>query len=247
MTPAATSATSAGATSAVEPGLTRVYVWDVPVRLTHWLLAISITVLAITGFYIGHPFIAAPNPAGQEFVMGTVLAIHFFSAIVFSLSELARIVWMFMGNRYARWNELIPTSKARWRQTWEWLKFYVLFRAVTPKFVGHNPLAGLTYILVYAICLLAALTGYAMFSVQAGVNSPMRIFSSLVPLFGGLQTTRWIHHMCMWVIVLFVIHHISCALLVARAAGNGTIDSMFSGFRFARQEDLAEEEAVSKR
>jgi Ni/Fe-hydrogenase 1 B-type cytochrome subunit len=237
------SAAHTAAATPVAAGLVRVYVWDLPVRITHWLLAVSITLLAITGFYIGHPFITAPDPAGQEFVMGTVLAIHFFSAIVFSLSELARIVWMFVGNRYARWNQLVPTTGGRWKMAWEWLKFYVLFRAVTPRFVGHNPLAGLTYILVYALCLLMALTGYAIFSVQAGVDSPMQIFSGLLPLFGGLQTARWIHHTGMWLLVLFVIHHVSCALLVARAARNGTIESMFSGFRFARPEDLAAEEA----
>jgi Ni/Fe-hydrogenase 1 B-type cytochrome subunit len=226
-----------------EARLTRVYVWDLPVRLTHWLLAASITVLAITGVYIGNPFIIAPDPVGQEFVMGTVLAIHFFAAIVFSLSEISRIIWMFVGNRYARWNQMIPTSKGRWRYTWEWLKFYILFRAVTPRFVGHNPLAGLTYMVVYAVCILAALTGYSMFAVTAGVGSPMRVFEGLLPLFGGLQTARYIHHLCMWVIVLFVIHHISCALLVARAAKNAAIESMFSGYRFVTPEDLAAEEA----
>jgi Ni/Fe-hydrogenase 1 B-type cytochrome subunit len=238
---------TAPAAAARESQLTRVYVWDLPVRLTHWLLAISITVLAVTGFYIGNPFIIAPDPAGQQFVMGTVQAIHFFAAIVFSLSELARIAWMFVGNRYARWNQMIPTSKRRWQLTWEWLKFYLLFRTVTPRFVGHNPLAGLTYILVYLLCIVAALTGYAMFSVQAGVDSPMRIFSVLLPLFGGAQTTRWIHHTIMWLLVIFVIHHISCALLVTRAAKNATIESMFSGFRFARPEVLATEEAESSK
>ncbi len=229
--------------TAAEPRLTRIYVWDLPVRLTHWLLAGSITVLAITGFYIGHPFLIAPNPVGQEFVMGRVLAIHFFAAIVFSLSEIARIVWMFMGNRYARWNQLIPTSKSRWKHAWEWLKFYVFFRPVTPRFVGHNPLAGLTYVVVYAVCILAALTGYSMFAISAGADSPMRVFAVLLPVFGGLQSARWIHHVCMWVIVLFVIHHISCALLVARAAKNAAIESMFSGYRFVLPEDLAAEEA----
>lgn len=232
---------------AAEAQLVRVYVWDLPVRLTHWLLALSITVLAITGFYIGHPFIIAPDPVGQEFVMGTVLAIHFFAAIVFSLSEISRIVWMFVGNRYARWDQLVPTNKNRWKKTWEWLKFYVLFRAVTPRFVGHNPLAGLTYAVVYVVLILNALTGYAMFAVAAGAGSPMRVFAGLLPLFGGLQTARWIHHFCMWVIVWFVIHHISCALLVARAARNAAIESMFSGYRFVAPEDLAAEEAEGER
>lgn len=234
-------------TPVAEAKLTRVYVWDVPVRLTHWLIAISITVLAVTGFYIGHPFIVAPDPAGQEFVMGTVQAIHFFAAIVFSLSEISRIAWMFMGNRYARWDQMIPMSKVRWKRTWEWLKFYVLFRAETPRFVGHNPLAGLTYILVYALCVFAALSGYALFSLQAGPESPMRIFQFLIPLLGGAQTTRWIHHNIMWLLVIFVIHHISCALLVTRAARNATIESMFSGYRFALPEDIAAEEEEIRR
>lgn len=102
---------TATAPAAVDRGLTRVYVWDLPVRITHWLIATALVVLAVTGYYIGNPFMVASDPAGQEFVMGTVQAIHFFAAIVFTLSELSRIAWMFMGNRYARWNQLIPTDR----------------------------------------------------------------------------------------------------------------------------------------
>ena len=59
--------------AACRPGeLVRVYVWQWPVRLTHWLNAYSILVLALTGFYIGHPFITVSGPAGQHFVMGWV-------------------------------------------------------------------------------------------------------------------------------------------------------------------------------
>jgi Ni/Fe-hydrogenase 1 B-type cytochrome subunit len=231
----------AAAVGAASP-LIRVYVWDLPVRITHWLIVISLTVLAITGYYIGNPFIVAPDSAGQEFVMGTVTAIHFFSAAVFSLSEIARVAWMFMGNRYARWHELVPTNKRRWKRIWEWLKFYLLFRPVTPRFVGHNPLAGLTYLVIYGVGFLSVLTGYSMFAVYAGAGSPMRIFEGLLPLFGGAQTARWIHHVCMWILVVFVIHHISCALLVSRAAKNATIGSIFSGYRFVTPEALAAED-----
>ncbi|MDH3456473.1 MAG: Ni/Fe-hydrogenase, b-type cytochrome subunit [Gemmatimonadota bacterium] len=238
---------TAVAHAAVDRDLTRVYVWDLPVRITHWLIATAIVVLAVTGYYIGNPFIVAPDPAGQEFVMGTVQAVHFFAAIVFSLSELSRIAWMFMGNRYARWHQLIPTSKNRWKLAWEWFKFYLFFRPVPPKFVGHNPLAGLTYILVYGLCLVAALTGYALFSIQAGVGSPMKIFGGLLPFFGGPQTARWLHHMVMWLLVAFAVHHVSAAIIVARSAKNATIDSMFSGYRFASQEDLdADEEDLAR-
>lgn len=233
---------TATAPAVIDRGLTRVYVWDLPVRITHWLIATALGVLAVTGYYIGNPFIVAPDPAGQEFVMATVQAIHFFAAIVFTLSELSRIAWMFMGNRYARWHQLIPTNVHRWKLAWEWFKFYLFFRPVPPRFVGHNPLAGLTYVLVYALCLVMALSGYALFSIQAGAGSPMKVFGVLLPLFGGPQTARWLHHTIMWLLVAFVVHHVSAAIVVARSAKNATIDSMFTGYRFASAEDLAAEE-----
>ena len=45
--------------------LVRVYVWEWPVRMTHWCTAYAILVLACTGFYMGHPFIVASGPAGS--------------------------------------------------------------------------------------------------------------------------------------------------------------------------------------
>jgi hypothetical protein len=36
-------------------GYKRIYVWQFPVRLFHWVTAISIVLLCATGFLIGHP------------------------------------------------------------------------------------------------------------------------------------------------------------------------------------------------
>ena len=77
--------------------LERVYVWELPVRLTHWVLFFSILVLAATGYYIGNPFISVPGAAKDHFVMGTVRAVHFYAAIVFALAVLVRIYWLFVG------------------------------------------------------------------------------------------------------------------------------------------------------
>ena len=41
--------------------LKRVYVWELPVRLTHWLNFLTIIVLCFTGYYISRPFIDAPT------------------------------------------------------------------------------------------------------------------------------------------------------------------------------------------
>ena len=56
--------------------LERVYVWELPVRLTHWVIFFSIIILSATGYYIGNPFISVPGAARDHFVMGTVRAVH---------------------------------------------------------------------------------------------------------------------------------------------------------------------------
>ena len=86
----------------------RVYIWELPVRLTHWLIFFSFIILSATGYYIGHPFISVAGPARDHFVMGTARAVHMYAAIVFALSVLVRIYWMFAGNAYARLTQFIP-------------------------------------------------------------------------------------------------------------------------------------------
>ena len=46
--------------------LANVYVWEWPVRITHWLNAITIWVLSVTGLYMGFPFLTAPGEASAD-------------------------------------------------------------------------------------------------------------------------------------------------------------------------------------
>jgi Ni/Fe-hydrogenase 1 B-type cytochrome subunit len=219
--------------------LVPIYVWEIPVRLTHWLIVLSMVVLAVTGFYIGRPFITVTGPAGENFVMGWMRFIHFIAAIVFTLSVASRIVWMFMGNRYARWSQLIPAARTRWRGLVATLKFYLFTRDRPPEYAGHNPLAGAAYALVFVLYLVMIGTGFALYSAGAHLDSPTRIFSFLIPWFGGLQTARWIHHVGMWLLIGFAVHHVYSALLVDHLEKNATLGSIFSGNKWVR-EDLLE-------
>ena len=79
--------------------------------------------------------------------MGSMKTIHFFTAIVFTLSVISRVIWMFMGNRYARWDKFIPIEKRRLSGLWDSLRYYLFQLRQPPGFVGHNPLAGFTYTL----------------------------------------------------------------------------------------------------
>jgi Ni/Fe-hydrogenase 1 B-type cytochrome subunit len=221
------------------PGeLVRVYVWEWPVRMTHWCTAYAILVLAATGYYMGDPFVAVKGPAGQHFVMGWVKTVHFYAAIVFALSVLSRVAWMFMGNTYSRWDKFIPVARRRLTGLVESLRYYLFRLRQPPGFVGHNPLAGFTYTFVFLIYFMMIATGLGLYSVSAPVGSPFRVFGFLLPLVGGAQTARWFHHLGMWLLLGFAVHHVYSAVLMSQVEARGTVESMASGYKFVPCEDL---------
>ena len=218
--------------------LVRVYVWQWPVRLAHWLIACSILVLSLTGLYIGRPFLISAGEARHLFLMGTAKAIHFYAAIVFIAAILMRLIWMFTGNTYARWDKFIPAPKRRREGIFPTVRFYLFGLRKPPGFVGHNPLAGMAYTLVFGLYFIMIATGLALYDVDAAVHSPVRVFSFLLPLFGGPQSARWIHHVVMWLLWGFVAHHIYSAVLMSQIEGNGTMESIFSGYKFVQHDDV---------
>lgn len=227
--------------------LVRVYVWQWPVRITHWLIALSLIALAVTGIYIGYPFLRVPGEAGRQFVTGTVKVIHSYAAIVFTLSVLARVAWMFIGNAYSRWWNFLPVPRKRREGLLGTLEFYLFLLRKPPGFVGHNPLAGLAYLLVFFLYFVMIGTGFAMYSASSRVDSPMRFFEFLIPLFGGLQTARWIHHVTMWLLLGFAVHHVYSAILMSQVEANATMESIFSGYKFVPREDVLEPGSRARR
>ena len=88
----------------------RVYVWEVPVRLTHWVNVLCIIVLSFTGYYIGNPYVrVSSREAYGPYFMGNMRFIHMLFAYIFIGSLLLRTYWAFFGgNQYAGWRALIP-------------------------------------------------------------------------------------------------------------------------------------------
>lgn len=216
----------------------RVYVWEIPVRVTHWSIALAIVVLSATGLYMGHPFLIAAGRASQHFLMGMAKLIHFYAAIVFTLAVLARIAWMFLGNRYARWNKMLPVGPHRRRALLPTIQFYLFLRRRPPGFIGHNPAAGMAYTAIFTLYLAAIATGLALYAISAPAGSPMRWFGALLPWMGGAQIARWIHHVVMWLLLGFACHHVYSGLLMSQLERNATMESIFSGYKFVPREDL---------
>lgn len=205
---------------------TTVRVWELPVRITHWTIFFSVIVLSVTGFYIGNPFLLTRSDPG--FLMGTIRAIHSVAAWVMIAAVLARIVWAFVGNRWSRWDQFIPVARERRSGGRQALRYYLFLRRDPPAEVGHNPLAGLTYTVVYLMFLTQIITGLAL----KGLDNPGATISDLtnwVFSLGSIPAVRFAHHIIMWLTWGFVVHHVYSAFLVDTEEKNGLISSIFSG------------------
>jgi Ni/Fe-hydrogenase 1 B-type cytochrome subunit len=209
------------------PDLHPVYVWQWPVRLIHWTLVFTLPTLAFTGLYIAAPFMSG------QFVMGWMRHIHLAAAYAFTIAVFARIVWMFLGNEYAKWHQIIPVTRERLRGIFVMARFY-LWPVGHPKhWLGHNPLAGSSYVAFYSLAALISLTGLVLHGNDAAVGSPFRWFASLAWLFGGTQLTRVIHHALMWLSFLFVMIHVYIVIFIARTEKNAIVDSMLTGWKLS--------------
>lgn len=212
----------------------RIYVWQVPVRLTHWVIVGSIMALTVTGGYIGSPFLI-PSDAT---VMGTMRNLHMLSAFVLLASGLLRTYWLFAGNRFARWTAFVPVTRAQAHELVSQTAWYIFLRPRAPRVLGHNALAAGTYLIVFAMLLLQAITGFTL--AGATGREPWASLFGWVPGVIAIQDVRLIHHFLMWAILAFMVHHIYSALLVDHWERTGLMSSIFSGFKFVTRREIQE-------
>ncbi|HYA53931.1 MAG TPA: cytochrome b/b6 domain-containing protein [Streptosporangiaceae bacterium] len=136
-----------------------VRVWDLGVRVSRWSIVASIAVLAVTGYYLAHPIPSQGRGTGNPTV-ATLRSLHNFFAVLFTAAVLFRVCW-FAGNQWASWRYWIPTTRSRLRRLREQAAYYAFIRRTTPAEIGHNPLAGVAYTVLYLILAAQILTGFA--------------------------------------------------------------------------------------
>ena len=215
--------------------LERRYVWEWPVRLTHWFNVIAIIILSVTGYYIGDPFVSVPST--NSYVMGWMRFLHFVFGYIFAISWLVRIIWMFFGNRYARFSAFAPwASKQGWKHIIGTFNYYTFLRQKVPYVVGHNALAAMAYSGVFVLFLIQIVTGFALYGQFQPGSFWDSAFGWLLPIFGN-QGLRLTHHIIMWLLIGFAIHHIYSGWLMDIKEKNGVMGSIFGGYKFIDPEE----------
>jgi Ni/Fe-hydrogenase 1 B-type cytochrome subunit len=215
------------------------YVWEAPVRVWHWTMALALVVLAVTGFLVGSPPAAGPGEASENFIFGYVRFAHFAAGYVFTALLVYRVAWAFMGNKHSREIFLVPVrvlTPAFWRETTGVLKHYLFLVRddQAEHHVGHNPLAMTAMFAMYLLgSLFMIVTGFSLYGEGLGMQSwAYGWFTSWVnPLFGQSQDVHTWHRLGMWYLIWFTMVHMYFATREDLTSGLTVIGSMVNGWR----------------
>jgi Ni/Fe-hydrogenase 1 B-type cytochrome subunit len=211
-----------------------VYVYEAPVRIWHWINALAITVLALTGYFIGSPLPTLPGEASANYLMGYIRFAHFAAGYVLAIGLMGRLYWAVVGNHHARELFTLPLlQRAYWREVLRMVKWYAFVSPQPNRYVGHNPLARLSMFVGYFLLTLFMIgTGFAMYGegTQAGSWAD-RLFGWVIPLFGQSQDVHTWHHLGMWGLIVFVIVHVYAAIREDIMGRQSIVSTMVSGRR----------------
>jgi Ni/Fe-hydrogenase 1 B-type cytochrome subunit len=228
--------------------LRRVFVWELPVRLYHWINALAITVLCVTGYLIGKPpSFQMAGEAHDHYLFGWIRYIHFLSAYVFLFNFIIRLYWGFVGNKYADWKNFIPTNRKFFQEMWHVIRLDILQLKGKEHFaVGHNALAGFIYFLTFLAFLIQCITGFGLYAAMSH-SFIADLFAWVGSAVGGDFVLRQIHHIAMWFFILFAMVHIYLVFYHDYVEGRGEISSMGGGWKFIEEEHFEEHEKGNRK
>ena len=218
-----------------------VYVWEVPVRIWHWVMAACLLVLGITGYLIGTAPPTLRGEASDPVLFGYIRFAHFAAGCLVAVFFVMRVLWIFMGNRFAREIFAVPLSMLRadwWRGLFAQVRYYLFLTPDARPWQGHNPLAAAGMFFMYVLgSLFMILTGLALYGEGLGQASWIfKGFSSWVlPLLGSSQNVHTLHHLGMWYLIAFTLVHLYMVVREDICSGETVVSTMINGWRVAKR------------
>jgi Ni/Fe-hydrogenase 1 B-type cytochrome subunit len=174
-------------------------------------------------------------------MFGYIRFAHFAAAYLFTISFLLRLLWVFVGNRFAREIYLVPLkmlSPAWWGGMFSQIKYYLFLTPKARAWQGHNPLAMAAMFFMYVLgTVFMICTGFALYGEGLGMESwAFGMFTSWVqPLAGDSQNLHTLHHLGMWYLIVFSIVHIYMVIREDICSEETVISTMVNGWRVAKK------------
>jgi cytochrome b len=182
-------------------GTVKVKVWDAPVRIFHWLLVLLLIFQYVT-------------------VKASYMTWHMYGGYTILALLLFRIIWGFVGSTHARFGDFLygPAAMFAYIRT--------LPRREAAKFAGHNPLGGLSVLLMLLAVMVQAVTG--LFA-----NDDVLTEGPLVQWIAK-ETSDWIttiHRYNFYVVLGLVAAHILAVLYYLFYKSENLVKAMFTGYK----------------
>jgi Ni/Fe-hydrogenase 1 B-type cytochrome subunit len=218
---------------------TAVYVYEAPVRLWHWVNALCMIVLIVSGYLIASPPPSIGGEASNSFLFGYIRFAHFAAGQIMVVGFLARILWAFVGNHHATQLFVLPVWSSRWwKEVFFELKWYFFLERRPKKYIGHNPLAQLAMFFMFVLPMLVMIaTGLALYGEGLGASHWLYGVTGFVNgMTGGSMQTHTIHHLGMWVLIVFAMTHIYVAFREDIMSRQSLISTMVSGWRMFKDD-----------
>jgi cytochrome b len=114
-----------------------VKVWDLPLRIFHWLL--------VAGFLIAY------------LTEDELLTVHVWAGYLVAGLLVFRLIWGFAGNEYARFSSFLCSPA----QSLAYVKDLVALK--TKRYIGHNPAGAAMIVLLLVSLLMTVITGFAVY------------------------------------------------------------------------------------
>lgn len=186
---------------------------DLAERLLHWVMAVTVIMLILTGLYIRFPGILPFDG------MNSARSIHFISMYVLVFTTIAHIYHTF---KLEFKNEIFCPSD--FKGLIEIIKYYTFLSDELPRFEKYNAIQKLSYHGVWILIIIQAVTGFAMY----WPDKLMWLTSNL----GGVMALRILHNFVSYVFICFIMVHVYMVFL----AGVKTVTAMITGYHYREPE-----------
>ena len=205
--------------------------WSILLRLYHWAFALSIITLSITGFYINEPWTNSLREGSVSWPMAYMRLVHFTAGYVFTAAVLARIFLYIFGNKQERIMDHLPVTPRNIKNIFHTLLLYGYIKdRHDPDRLGHNILAGITYVITIIAAAFQLVSGFYMLYPELAIWEGYGL-----SIFGSQQGARYIHHLLMWWFMYFALVHIYLVVWNDVREPEGLVSSIFTGKKFTHK------------
>jgi cytochrome b len=183
-----------------------IFVWDLGVRLFHWLLLITVIVGAWTGFF------GAAN----------LLTIHLIAGVAAGILVVWRAIWGVLGSTYARFGAFLPYPRAVLGRLSE------LRNRTYRRYLSHNPLGALMVFALLSLIFLLAISG----AVSLGGELKQGPLASATTYAVGVDGRR-IHKLLAYGLIGLIVLHLLGVAFETSISKERIILAMFDGYKGA--------------